>query len=402
MHDHAFLTARSRGFLPSPVRDVFEISMQPGMISLAGGNPDLSLQSFEWMAEASARLIADLGHEVLQYGSGRGRTETREAIVQLMAAEGIHADVDAIQVTAGSQMGLDLATKLLAEQGDTILVEDPTYVGALGTFGGAGLRVEHVPMDADGLVPEELRERIRRLQAESRQPRFLYTIPNFQNPRGVTLAAERRPEIVEICREAGIPILEDNPYGMLAFEPRTMPSLHDLDPEHVVYLGSFSKILSPGLRVGWLAAPTWMRRPLQLAGEATTICPSVLSQALAAEFVLERDFRGAIAGAAAVYGERSRALRSALTDVLPAGATLTEPDGGFFMWLTLPEGWKSDALLDAAIDEKVVFVPGAAFCAPGEGERELRFAFSMESSERLEEGARRLGRAFERVGAARV
>ena len=400
MQPHAPLAPRSHRFLSSPVRDVFEISMRPGMVSLAGGNPDLSLQSFDWMTEASARLIRDRGHEVLQYGSGRGRTETREAIVQLMAAEGIHADLDAIQVTAGSQMGLDLVTKVLAEQGDTILVEDPTYVGALGTFGGAGLRVEHVPIDADGLVPAALRERIRRLEAEGRRPRFLYTIPNFQNPRGVTLAAERRPEIVEICRGAGIPILEDNPYGMLAFEPRTMPSLHDLDPEHVLYLGSFSKILAPGLRVGWLAAPTWARRPLQLASEATTICASVLSQALAAEFVVSRDFRGAIAGAAAVYGERSRALRSVLTDVLPSGATLTEPSGGFFTWLRLPEGWRSDALLDAAIEEQVVFVPGAAFCAPGEGERELRLAFSLESPERLEEGARRLGRAFERVGAA--
>ncbi|WP_405218605.1 PLP-dependent aminotransferase family protein [Agrococcus sp. Ld7] len=398
---HPFLTDRSRGFLPSPVRDVWEASMQPGVISLAGGNPDLALASLDWMADASARLVRDRPHEVLQYGSGYGMTELREAIVELMAAEHIAADVDSIQVTAGSQMALDLVTKVLCEQGDTVLVEDPTYVGALGTFGGAGLRVEHVAMDANGLVPDALRERIRRLAAEGRQPRMLYAVPNFQNPKGVTLAPERRPEIVDICRQAGIPIIEDNPYGMLAFEPRTVPSLHELDPEHVVYLGTFSKVLAPGLRVGWAAAPTWMRRSLQLASESTVICASPYSQAIAAEFVTEQDFRAAIASAAAVYGERAHALCTALDEHLPAGSTLTKPEGGFFTWLTLPEGWTTDALLDAAIDEQVVFVPGAAFCAPGEGESELRLAYSFESPERLAEGAQRMGRAFARVAASR-
>lgn len=311
-----------------------------------------------------------------------------------MAAEHIHAGVDSIQVTAGSQMAPDVVTKLLREQGDTVLVEDPTYVGALGVFGGAGVRVEHVAMDDHGLVPEALRDRIRRLTAEGRRPRMLYTIPNFQNPRGVTLAESRRPEIVEICREAGIPIVEDNPYGMLAFEPRKLTSLHELDPEHVIYLGSFSKVLAPGLRVGWAAAPEWMRRPLQLASESTVICASPLSQALAADYIAHHDFRGIIANAAAVYRERVTAMRQALVPLLPARSELTEPTGGLFTWLTLPEGWTTHALLDAAIDERVVFVPGASFCAPGEGARELRLAFSFETHERLVEGARRLGLAF--------
>ena len=396
---HPFLTTRSHGFLPSPVRDVWEASMQPGVISLAGGNPDLSLAPLDWLADASARLIRDRGHQVLQYSSGTGTTELRESIVELMAAEHIHADVAGIQVTAGSQMALDVVTKLLCEQGDTILVEDPTYVGALGIFGGAGLRVEHVPMDADGLVPEALGERIRHLAAEGRRPRMLYTIPNFQNPRGVTLAESRRPEIVEICREAGIPIVEDNPYGMLAFEPRRLTSLHELDPDNVVYLGSFSKVLAPGLRVGWAAAPEWMRRPLQLASESTVICASPLSQALAADYIAHHDFRGIISRAAGVYAERAAALMGALEGRLPEGSTLTHPQGGFFSWVTLPEGWSTAELLDAAIDEKVVFVPGASFCAPGEGERELRLAFSFETPEHLAEGARRLGRAVEHVSA---
>ncbi|GEK79580.1 aminotransferase-like domain-containing protein [Agrococcus baldri] len=398
---HPFLTERSRGFLPSPVRDVWEASMQPGMISLAGGNPDLSLGDLDWVAEHAARLVREQGPTVLQYGSGTGTTALREAIVRLMAAEDVAADPAAIQVTAGSQLALDLVTKVLCEQGDTVLVEDPTYVGALGTFGGAGLRVEHVAMDAEGLVPAALEERIRHLVAEGRRPRMLYTIPNFQNPSGATLSERRRPQIVELCRAAGIPIVEDNPYGMLTTTPHAHVALHELDPEHVIYLGTFSKVLSPGLRVGWAAAPGWLRRPLQLAAEATVICASPLAQELAAHFVLERPFEAEIARAAAVYAERAEAMRAALAPVLPAGATLSRPQGGFFSWLALPEGWSADALLDAAIDERVVFVPGAAFRAPGEGGGELRLAYSFESPERLAEGARRLGRALARVSAAR-
>ncbi|WP_206446044.1 aminotransferase class I/II-fold pyridoxal phosphate-dependent enzyme [Agrococcus sp. KRD186] len=399
MTQHPFLTRRSRGLLPSPVRDVWEASMQPGVISLAGGNPDLSLGDLDWVAEHAARLLREQGATVLQYGSGTGTTALREAVVQLMAAEDIVAEPGAIQVTAGSQMALDLVTKVLCEQGDTVLVEDPTYVGALGTFGGAGLRVEHVATDADGIVPAALEERIRLLVAEARPPRMLYTIPNFQNPSGATLTERRRPQVVELCRAAGIPIVEDNPYGMLTTTPHEHVALHELDPEHVIYLGTFSKVLSPGLRVGWAAAPSWLRRPLQLAAEATVICASPLAQELAAHFVLERPFEAEIARAAAVYAERAEAMRAALAPVLPAGATLSRPAGGFFAWLALPEGWSTNALLDAAIDEQVVFVPGAAFRAPGAGGSELRLAYSFESPERLAEGARRLGRALARVGA---
>ncbi len=173
----------------------------------------------------------------------------------------------------------------------------------------------------------------------------------------MTLAEARGPEIVEICREAVIPIVEDIPYGMLSFEPRKLTSLHELDPEHVIYLGSFSKVLAPGLRVGWAAAPEWIRRPLQLASESTVICASPLSQALAADYIAHHDFRGIIAHAAAVYAERAAALIGAFDGRLPEGSTLTQPHGGFFSWVTLPEGWTTAALLDAAIEEQVVFVP---------------------------------------------
>lgn len=397
---HPFLSDAAVGYLPSPVRDVWELSMQPGMVSLAGGNPDLRLTDNGWMAEAASRAITDHGSDVLQYGSGTGLAGLREAIVEVMAAEDVIAAADSVQVTAGSQMALDLITKLLFTRGDTILAEGPTYVGALGVFGGAGVRVEHVDMDDDGLCPDALRERIAQLTRQGRAPRALYTIPNFHNPTGVSLAAGRRREVVEICREAGVPIIEDNPYGLLRFEERQVPPLHSFDPELVIYLGSFSKIMAPGLRVGWASAPTWLRRPLQLAGEANVICPSVLSQDLARTFIARGGWRETIAGAAAEYARRARALNQTLSPLLPAEARLTSPDGGFFSWLTLPEGWSAADLLDAAVDEHVVFVPGASFYADGSGARRLRLAYSLEPPLQLEEGARRLGRALEHYGSA--
>ncbi|GAA3707715.1 PLP-dependent aminotransferase family protein [Zhihengliuella alba] len=392
---HPFLSDAAVGFLPSPVRDVWELSMQPGMVSLAGGNPDLRLNDLGWMEEAAARAIAERGPEVLQYGAGTGLAGLHEAIVEVMAAEGVHAAPESIQVTAGSQLALDLLTKLLFARGDTVLAEAPTYVGALGVFGGAGVVVEHVGMDDDGLRPDALREQIDRLAALGRRPRALYTVPNFHNPTGISLAAERRPEIVEICRQAGIPIIEDNPYGQLAFGEHRVPSLHSFDPELVIYLGSFSKIMAPGLRVGWASAPAWLRRPLQLASESAVICPSVLSQELARAFVARGGWRETVAGAAAEYGRRAEALQSTLLPLLPAGAALTAPRGGFFSWLTLPEGWSSAGLLDDAVDQRVVFVPGASFYADGSGERQFRLAYSLEAPERLEEGALRLGRALD-------
>ncbi|GHD04873.1 aminotransferase-like domain-containing protein [Zhihengliuella salsuginis] len=397
---HPFLSDAAVGFLPSPVRDVWELSMQPGMVSLAGGNPDLRLSDTGWMAEAAARAITDQGDEVLQYGSGTGFAALREAVVEVMSAEGVSASTDSIQVTAGSQLALDLITKLLFARGDTILAEGPTYVGALGVFGGAGVRVEHVEMDDDGLQPDALRETIDRLAGQGRRPRALYTIPNFHNPTGVSLAAGRRAEIVDICRAAGIPIIEDNPYGLLSFGEYDVPSLHSLDPELVIYLGSFSKILAPGLRVGWACAPTWLRRPLQLASESAVICASVLSQELARSFVAGGRWRDTVSAAAAEYARRAEALNGTLRPLLPAGAELTTPAGGFFSWLTLPEGWSSAGLLDHAVDEQVVFVPGASFYADDDGERQFRLAYSLENPLRLDEGARRLGRALASYGSA--
>ncbi|MFJ3956734.1 PLP-dependent aminotransferase family protein [Arthrobacter sp. NPDC090010] len=394
------LAARAAGYRPSPVRDFWEVSMQPGVISLAGGNPDLTVLPLAGLGEAASRIITERGLDALQYGSGTGTGGARDAVARVMAAEGNPVDPEHVQITAGSQMALELVVKLLCDPGDVILAEGPTYVGALGVFAGMQTDVAHVAMDSDGLIPEALEEAIARLRSEGRTVKALYTIPNFHNPTGITLSAERRPRIVEICSRAGLPIIEDNPYGLLGFDGATLPSMHQLDPDNVIYLGSFSKIVAPGLRVGWAVAPEPLRRPLQLASEATTICASVLSQTLVEEYILGHDWEAVLAKARGLYRSRSAAVQEALTEHMPAGVRWSEPRGGFFTWLDLPDGVSCHAVLDAAIDAKVVFVPGTAFYTgpdmdPGvPGFSQLRLAFSLEEEDTLREGVRRLGEAI--------
>ncbi|WP_269938562.1 aminotransferase-like domain-containing protein [Arthrobacter sp. HY1533] len=385
---------RAEGYHPSPVREVFEVSMQPNMISLAGGNPDLAGLPLERIADMAHSLISERGLEALQYGSGAGTPELQALVCEVMALEGIEADPENVQITSGSQMGLELITKLFCNPGDVILAEGPSYVGALGTFEGLQAEVVQVPMDEEGLVPGQLRAAIASLKAAGKTIKFLYTIPNFNNPAGTSLAVGRRQEIVDIARAEGIAIVEDNPYGLLSFDGSYKAALHTLDPENVIYLGSFSKIFSPGLRVGWVLAPAEVRKRLQLAAEATTICPSVLSQMLVESYISGFDWRQHVRDACRTYASRCQATLDALAEYMPAGTTWTRPTGGFFTWITLPEGISTEALLQPAIDSGVVFVPGSAFFAHAAGENQFRVAFSFESEESLREGIRRLGAAM--------
>lgn len=393
LYTHRFAD-RAEGYHPSPVREVFEVSMRPNMISLAGGNPDLSGLPLEHIADMAHSIIVERGQDALQYGSGAGTPVLQSLICDVMALEGISTSPDNIQITSGSQMGLELITKLLCNPGDVILAEGPTYVGALGTFEGLQAEVIQVTMDGDGLVPDLLRNAIESTRAAGKPIKFLYTIPNFNNPAGTSLAVERRQEIVDICRSEDVAIVEDNPYGLLSFDGTYRPALHTLDPANVIYLGSFSKIFSPGLRVGWVLAPMEVRRRLQLAAEATTICPSVLSQMLVESYISGFDWRQHVRDASEVYARRCAALMSALERFMPSGTTWTKPQGGFFTWVTLPDGHSAEALLQPCIDEGVVFVPGSAFFARTAGGNQLRLAFSFESENALTEGVRRLGKAL--------
>lgn len=381
--------ARAEQFRPSPVRAVFDLSMKEGMISLAGGNPDLGILPLRELGELASSLIAEKGLEVLQYGAGAGVDELREAVCSVMATAGIDANPDDVLITTGSQMGLELVTSLLCDPGDVILVESPTYVGAIGTFQGLEAEIVHVECDDDGLIPEKLERAIEDVRAQGKTIKMLYTIPNFNNPSGITLHPDRRPAVAEICAKAEIPIVEDDPYGLLDFWDAPLQAIRSFDSS-VIYLGSMSKIFSPGIRTGWVLAPREIRDRLQLVAEATTICPSVLSQHLASEYLRNFDWRGYMNSAIDLYHERQKRLDAALTQYAPDGVKWTKPHGGFFVWVTLPEGVSAEALLPQAIDDGVVFVPGTAFYGDGSGDNSLRLSFSLAAPDKIEEAVRRL------------
>ncbi|MGG5173107.1 PLP-dependent aminotransferase family protein [Pseudarthrobacter sp. J1738] len=382
---------RAANIKQSAVRDVFDISMRPGLVSLAGGNPYLQSLPLERLGQAAAKIISEQGMEALQYGGGQGTEELRTQICEVMAAEGITDAVpENVVITAGSQSAQDVATKVFCNPGDVVLVENPTYVGALNTFEAYEVEVEAIEMDQDGLIPEVLEERIAALVAQGKNIKFLYTIPNFNNPSGITLAEERRQRIVDICRAANILVLEDNPYGLLRFDGHPYAPMRAANPHDVIYMGSFSKIFAPGLRVGWALVPAHLQRRFYLASEAVTLCPPTLNQMLISAYLRDFDWRGQIETYRALYEERCTALLAALEEHMPQGVSWTKPEGGFFVWVTLPEGVDTYPLLQKAIEAGVVFIPGAAFTHGDEPSNKLRLAFSVVPPETIAEGVRRL------------
>jgi 2-aminoadipate transaminase len=401
-HRHEILfSERAANIKQSAVRDVFDISMRPGLVSLAGGSPYLQSLPLERLGQAAARIIAEQGMIALQYGGGQGTEELRTQICEVMAAEGIlNADPRNVVITAGSQSAQDVATKVFCDPSDVVLVEDPSYVGALNTFEAYQVEVAAVPMDEDGIIPDLLEARIAALQTAGRNVKFLYTIPSFNNPSGITLAAERRQRVVDICRNANVLVLEDNPYGLLRFDGQPLTPLRAGNPDDVIYLGSFSKIFAPGLRIGWALVPAHLQRRYYLASEAVTLCPPTLNQMLVSAYLRDFDWRGQIETYRRLYKERCDAMLAALEESMPAGLSWTKPEGGFFVWVTLPEGLDTYPLLKKAIDAGVVFIPGAAFTPSNEPSNKIRLAFSGVPPESIREGVRRLAPLLRQAVAA--
>lgn len=386
----AHYAARTAGMRASAIRALFSVANRPEVVSLAGGMPYLQSLPLESLAAEAARLIAEDGTVALQYGSGQGILRLREQICQVMALEGITAHPDDVVVTVGSQMALDLVTRIFCDPGDVVLAEAPSYVGALSIFSAYQARVVHVAMDDHGLLPDALQAAVDSCGRAGRPVKFLYTIPNFHNPAGVTLAADRRSRIAEICRAAGIAIIEDNPYGLLGFDDTVQRAIRADDPDNVVYLGSFSKTFAPGLRVGWALAPHAVREKLVLANEAATLNPPVFNQMMISAYLADFDWQSQIKAYRQTYAERRDAMLEALAAHMPPGAAWTVPDGGFYVWLTLPEGFDTSAMLPRAVSARVAYVPGTAFYADGFGTRQLRLSFCYPTPERIVEGVRRL------------
>jgi DNA-binding transcriptional MocR family regulator len=387
--------ARTAGMTASEIRALFAVASRPEVVSLAGGMPNISGLPLDVVGNAIGGLLANNGPVALQYSSGQGEPELREQITEVMALEGINAHPDDVVVTVGSQQAVDLVTRVFCDPGDVVLCEAPSYVGALGVFKAYQCEVVHVEMDADGLVPEALRQAIAAVRAAGKRIKFLYTIPNFHNPAGVTLTAERRREVLEICQREGLLILEDNPYGLLGLDQDPMPAIRADAADGVVYLGSFSKTFSPGMRVGWALAPHSVREKLVLAQESATLCPPTFNQFAVSAYLREHDWQGQIKQMRELYRERRDAMMEALQDLMPASCEWNVPTGGFFVWLKLPPGIDAKGMLPRAVTARVAYVPGTAFFADGFGTGYLRLSYCYPTPERIREGVRRLAGVLE-------
>ena len=385
---HAY-AARAENLAVSEVRALFSVVSRPEVVSLAGGMPDVSALDGELIEKAFHSLMASKRNYALQYGGGQGDLRLRGQIQEIMALEGIQSSVEDITITTGSQHGLDLMADLFLDPGDVVLVEAPSYVGAVGIFRHKEAQIEHVFTDDEGISPVALRERAEALIAQGHKVKMLYLVPNFANPSGVTLTAERRVEVLKICRELGILIIEDNPYGQLYFGEMPPAAMRSLDAEGVVYLGSFSKILSPGLRVGYVLAPPAIREKLVLANESAILSPATFAQMLVSEYLSISDWQGQIATYRNLYRAKRDSALEALKQYLPTIQT-TRPDGGFFLWLTLPEGLNSKEMLPLAVTELVAYTPGTAFYGDGRGSQNIRVCFSHPSVENVAVGIKRL------------
>ena len=381
---------RAHNLRASEIRALFSVVSRPEVVSLAGGMPNLKDLPLESLAETAKELILSSGAQALQYGSGQGWEPLREQLVNVMTYDGIiGADPDDVVITTGSQQALDLMAELFIDSGDVVLAESPSYVGALGCFRARQADVIHVDMDENGIIPEALEETIRHLKSAGRAIKFLYTIPNFHNPAGVTLSLERRPLIAEICMREHVLILEDNPYGLLGFDSDPLPALRSWSPEGVVYLGSVSKMFAPGMRIGWALAPHAIRAKLILASEAAILSPGMFGQMFLSSYLAGYDWYSQVKVYRAMYAERCKAMLDSLAEYMPE-CSWTTPNGGFYTWVTLPEGLNARSMLPRAVKAQVAYVSGTAFYYDGRGADHMRLSFCYPEPDRIREGVRRL------------
>lgn len=387
---------RTRGMTSSAIRELLKVTANPEVISFAGGLPAPEVFPVAEIEMAADRVLEEHGAQALQYGTTEGHLPLRELLVRHMGRYGIHVTPANILITSGAQQALDLIGKVFINSGDRVLTEEPTYLGALQAFTAYQAQYLPVRMDDDGLDLESLEEALRA------GPKFLYILPNFQNPSGVTLSLERRWKLVEMAAHYGVPIVEDDPYGQLRYEGDHLPPLVQIDAEHhgcnggtkfrggVIYLGTLSKVMAPGLRLGWVVAPEEVMEKLVQMKQGMDLHTSTFTQMVACETARGGFLDRHVKLVRQVYRERRDAMLSALERHAPPGVRWTRPAGGLFLWLTLPEGMNSRELFPRALQQKVAFVPGSAFYPNGGGERSMRLNFSYPTPAAIEEGIRRL------------
>ncbi len=383
---------RLRGVRSSPVREILALTERPGVISFAGGLPAPELFDHAGLHDAYSAVLgsAAAAGRSLQYSTTEGDPALRAAVADRLTARGLPTGPDDLLITSGSQQALTLLATVLLEPGDTILVEEPSYLAALQVFALAGARCVPVPCDDDGLDPEAVGA-----LAVEHGAKLLYTIPTFHNPTGRTLPLERRTALAEVAARVGLWLVEDDPYGELRYSGERLPALATLPgaEDRTLAISTLSKIAAPGLRIGWVRTPQELRRPLTIAKQAADLHSSTVDQAAAARWLADVDLEGHLATLRREYGARRDALLAGLADALPAGSTHNHPEGGMFVWARLPDGHDADALLKAALEHDVAFVPGYPFFAAEPDHASLRFSFTAHPPHEIAEGLQRLARA---------
>ncbi len=382
------LARRAERLNPSIIREILKVTERPGIVSLAGGLPAAESFPVDAMREATARVLAVAPREALQYAASEGFGPLREWVAAQLQAQGLACEAGQVLITTGSQQGLDLAAKVMIDAGSTVAVESPTYLGALQAFAPYEPDFLAVECDDDGPVPE-------RLEA-ARGARFLYMLPNFQNPSGRCISAARRDALMGACTRLGLPVIEDNPYGDLWFDEPPAPPLAAHAPEDVLYLGSFSKVLAPGLRLGYMVAPKPLFPKLLQAKQAADLHTPGFNQRVVFEVIRHGFLDQHVPTIRARYRAQRDAMRAAIERHLPAGCRWHEPKGGMFFWVTLPEGYDTMALLPHAVEAGVAYVPGSAFYSSAPPANTLRLSFVTVPPERIEAGIAMLGEVLRR------
>ncbi len=392
---------RTKVMRSSAMRDLMAVTARPEVISLAGGLPDTSTFPPQSFAAQMTRIAQESSAEALQYGPTEGFEETKDCILEVMAAEGMLPDPEDLIVTTGGQQAIDLIAKTLVDPGDVVICEAPTYPGAVPVFCSYQAEVIQIECDADGMKIEELETELERLRASGRRPKFIYSVPTFQNPAGVTMSFERRVRLVELARLHELLVVEDSPYGLLRYGGEALPPLYQLDGgDFVIYLGTFSKILSPGIRLGWMVAPPPVMEKVVLGKQAADLCSSTLTQYFVREYFAEGRWRSYVEDLVEIYRARRDTMLAALREHFPPQATWTEPEGGLFIWATLPDYIDTGDLLAKALRADVAFVPGQGAFVDGRGGSSMRLNFSGVGEDQIREGDaadrqgdRRAGRA---------
>jgi 2-aminoadipate transaminase len=378
----------------SAVRDLFAAASRSDIISLSGGMPDIARLPLDLVAQVASRAVLEEGIAGLQYGNTTGREQTKAVVCQQMLDFNIKVTPADVTITTGAQQALDLLGKCFIGQGDVIITEGPTYLGALQAFSAYQPDIHTIPFDDQGMRTDLLAAELERLGPGG--AKFIYTIPTFQNPGGVTMSLERRHQLLKLAHEYNILVIEDDPYGRLRYEGQAMPCLRELDAE-VIYLGTVSKVFAPGLRTGWIIAPHPILAKVNMVKQGTDLCGSALNQVIVEHYFNDTPWRETLANTCLHYRDRRAAMLEALDEFFPPEATWTQPSGGFFVWVTLPDFMDTGQMLSIALEKGVTFVPGDG-CFPagsGLGRNCMRIAFCYEEPQALREAIRRLAAVIE-------